>query len=63
MSVTADAMQAIRTGGASRVLDYGDRALLLEFDGTAEVLAWTDTLRAADLLGVVDIVPAAGPCW
>jgi len=59
MSVTADAMQAMRTGGASRVLDYGDRALLLEFDGTAEVLAWTDTLRAADLLGVVDIVPAA----
>ncbi|HYJ56023.1 MAG TPA: allophanate hydrolase subunit 1 [Mycobacterium sp.] len=59
MSVTTDAMQAIRTGGASRVLDYGDRALLLEFDGTAEVLAWTDTLRAADLLGVVDIVPAA----
>jgi len=59
MSVTTDAMQAIRTGGVSRVLDYGDRALLLEFDGTAEVLAWTDTLRAADLLGVVDIVPAA----
>ena len=59
MSVTTEAMQAIRTGGASRVLDYGDRALLLEFDGTAEVLAWTDTLRAADLLGVVDIVPAA----
>jgi KipI family sensor histidine kinase inhibitor len=59
MSVIADATQAIRTGGASRVLDYGDRALLLEFDGTAEVLAWTDTLRAADLLGVVDIVPAA----
>ena len=59
MSVTADAMQAMRTGGASRVLDYGDRALLLEFDGTAEVLAWTETLRAADLLGVVDIVPAA----
>lgn len=59
MSVTADAMQAMRTGGATRVLDYGDRALLLEFDGTAEVLAWTDTLRAADLLGVVDIVPAA----
>ena len=52
-------MQAMRTGGATRVLDYGDRALLLEFDGTAEVLAWTDTLRAADLLGVVDIVPAA----
>ncbi len=45
--------------GPSTVLDYGDRALLLEFEGTAEVLAWTDALRAADLAGVVDIVPAA----
>jgi KipI family sensor histidine kinase inhibitor len=42
-----------------RVLDYGDHALLLQFDSTAEVLAWTHALRAADLLGVVDIVPAA----
>jgi KipI family sensor histidine kinase inhibitor len=41
------------------VLDYGDHALLLEFDSTAEVLAWTDALRAADLLGIVDIVPAS----
>jgi KipI family sensor histidine kinase inhibitor len=57
--VTSDVRQAMRTQGASSILDYGDRALLLEFDGTAEVLAWTDTLRAADLLGVVDIVPAA----
>ena len=39
--------------------DYGDRALLLEFDTTAEVLAWTDALRAAELPGVEDIVPAA----
>lgn len=59
MSVTADAMEAMRTGRAGSILDYGDRALLLEFDGTAEVLAWNDALRAADLLGVVDIVPAA----
>jgi KipI family sensor histidine kinase inhibitor len=44
---------------ALRVLDYGDHALLLQFDSTAEVLAWTDALRTADLLGVVDIVPAA----
>lgn len=43
----------------SDVLDYGDRALLLEFDSTAEVLAWTDAVRAADLPGVVDLVPAA----
>jgi KipI family sensor histidine kinase inhibitor len=42
-----------------RVLDYGDHALLLQFDSTAEVLAWTHALRTADLLGVVDIVPAA----
>ena len=42
-----------------RVLDYGDHALLLEFESTAEVLAWTAALREADLLGVTDIVPAS----
>jgi KipI family sensor histidine kinase inhibitor len=41
------------------ILDYGDQALLLQFDSTAEVLAWTEALREADLLGVVDIVPAS----
>lgn len=41
------------------VLDYGDQALLLQLDSTADVLAWTEALRAADLLGVVDIVPAS----
>lgn len=41
------------------VLDYGDRALLLQFDDTADVLAWTAALREADLPGVVDIVPAS----
>lgn len=41
------------------VHDYGDQALLLEFDDTAEVLAWTDALRAAELIGVLDIVPAS----
>ena len=41
------------------VLDYGDRALLLQFDSTAEVLAWTDAVRAAGLPGVVDIVPGS----
>ncbi|MCH9669530.1 MAG: allophanate hydrolase subunit 1 [Actinomycetia bacterium] len=46
--------------GPSSVLDYGDRALLLEFESMAEVLAWTDALRVAELRGVVDIVPAAG---
>ncbi|MEV0669399.1 allophanate hydrolase subunit 1 [Mycobacterium sp. NPDC050441] len=39
--------------------DYGDQALLLEFDSTADVLAWTASLTAAQLLGVVDIVPAS----
>lgn len=53
MTVTPDAM-AIGT-----VTDYGDQALLLQFDSTAEVLAWNDVLRAADLPGAVDIVPAS----
>ncbi len=53
MTVTTDAM-VIGT-----VTDYGDQALLLQFDSTAEVLAWNDVLRDADLLGVVDIVPAS----
>lgn len=48
MAVTADAIH-----------DYGDRALLLEFGTTTEVLAWTETLRAAELPGMVDVVPAA----
>ena len=39
MTVTTDAM-VIGT-----VTDYGDQALLLEFDSTAEVLAWNDVLR------------------
>lgn len=41
------------------VLDYGDQALLVQCGSTAEVLAWVDTLRAAALPGVLDIVPAA----
>jgi KipI family sensor histidine kinase inhibitor len=42
-----------------RVLDYGDHALLLECDSTAEVLAWSAALAGADLIGVSDIVPAS----
>lgn len=42
-----------------RVLDYGDHALLVQLDGSAEVLAWTAALRDAELPGVVDIVPAS----
>jgi KipI family sensor histidine kinase inhibitor len=56
MSVTADLMDVMALGA---VRDYGDRALLLEFESTAEGLAWADALREADLLGVLDIVPAS----
>lgn len=59
MTVTAEVTNAARHRALGTVLDYGDQALLLEFDSTAEVLAWTDALREADLLGVLDIVPAS----
>ena len=59
MSVTADLMGTSRGTGPITIHDYGDRALLLEFGSTAEVLAWTDAVRRAALLGVVDIVPAS----
>jgi KipI family sensor histidine kinase inhibitor len=60
MSVTADLMDAGRKDtGSLHLHDYGDKALLLEFDSTAEVLAWTDAIRDAELLGVLDIVPAS----
>jgi KipI family sensor histidine kinase inhibitor len=42
-----------------RVLDYGDRALLLQFEGTAEVLAWAAAVRDAALPDLLDIVPGA----
>ncbi|OBH55273.1 allophanate hydrolase [Mycobacterium colombiense] len=41
------------------VVDYGDRALMVQCGSTAEVLAWADALRAAAIPGVVDVVPAA----
>lgn len=53
MTVTTDAM-VIGT-----VTDYGDHALLLQFGSTAEVLAWGEVLRDADLRGVLDIVPSS----
>jgi KipI family sensor histidine kinase inhibitor len=59
MSVTADLMDTSRSTGPITIHDYGDQALLLEFDSTVEVLAWTDALREAELLGVLDIVPAS----
>ncbi|KAA0102209.1 allophanate hydrolase subunit 1 [Mycolicibacterium sp. P1-18] len=39
--------------------DYGDQALLLDVDDTADVLAWCDAVRRAELPGVVEVVPAA----
>ena len=56
MTVTVEKVDAAMLG---TVRNYGDQALLLEFNSTAEVLAWTDTLRAASLPGVLDIVPAS----
>lgn len=53
MTVIADAM-VIGT-----ITDYGDQAVLLQFDSTAEVLAWNDAVREAEILGVLDIVPAS----
>lgn len=42
-----------------RALPCGDAALLLEVDGLTEVLALADAVRAAELRGVLDVVPAA----
>ncbi|MDY6999298.1 MAG: allophanate hydrolase subunit 1 [Actinomycetota bacterium] len=58
MSVTADVTDTMGTRSAG-IRDYGDRALLVECAGTDEVLAWDAALRAAELPGVEDIVPAA----
>ena len=44
---------------AAAILDYGDRALLLECGSTDEVLALAVALRDADLPGVTNIVPGA----
>jgi KipI family sensor histidine kinase inhibitor len=59
MSVTADLMDTGRSTGPITIHDYGDQALLLEFDSTTEVLAWAKAVREAELLGVLDIVPAS----
>jgi KipI family sensor histidine kinase inhibitor len=57
MSVTE--CRSREQGITDTVLDYGDQALLLQSDSTAEVLAWTTALREATLPGVLDIVPAS----
>ena len=56
MSVASDVMDALVLPA---VHEYGDQALLLEFDSTAEVLAWAAKLHETDLPGVIDIVPAS----
>lgn len=50
---------ALEFTATDTILDYGDCGLLLQFDRTTEVLAWTAALSAAALPGVVDIVPAS----
>lgn len=42
-----------------RIVPYGDRALMIELDGAAAVVAWDAAVRAAAPEGVADIVPAA----
>jgi KipI family sensor histidine kinase inhibitor len=56
MTVSAELTNVMSLGV---VHDYGDRALLLDFDSTAEVLVWCDALRRAELPGVLDVVPAS----
>ncbi len=42
-----------------RLLPYGPRAVLVEFDTLAEVMSASNAWRSAALSGVVDVVPAA----
>jgi len=42
-----------------KLLPYGPRAVLAEFDSLAEVMVHASAWRAAALPGVVDVVPAA----
>ncbi|WP_006241748.1 5-oxoprolinase subunit B family protein [Mycolicibacterium tusciae] len=63
MSATADVVDANAKGADPMdhivIRDYGDRALLLELNSTDEVLTWTTAIREAQLLGVLDVVPAS----
>ena len=42
---------------APRLMPYGDRAVLVDLDGTDEVLAWADALRADPPEGLGEVVP------
>src|SRR5687767_10823483 len=59
MSITADVMDVAKDTNPITSHDYGDQALLLEFENTADVLAWSAAVREADLPGVLDVVPAS----
>src|SRR3954447_1689343 len=59
MSVTDTDMSTEACHQACSIVDYGDQALMLQCDSTADVLAWTAAVRAAALGGVVDVVPAS----
>lgn len=56
MSVASDVVEPLILPA---VHEYGDHALLLEFDSTADVLAWTAKLHETDIPGAVDLVPAS----
>ncbi|MEE6178761.1 5-oxoprolinase subunit B family protein [Mycobacterium sp. 050134] len=59
MSVTGAPVDRPTDLVGNTVLDYGDRALMVQCGSTAEVLGWVATLRSAALPGVVDVVAAA----
>jgi KipI family sensor histidine kinase inhibitor len=59
MSVTDTEMSTEACHQACSIVDYGDQALMLQCDSTADVLVWTAAVRAAALGGVVDVVPAS----
>jgi KipI family sensor histidine kinase inhibitor len=59
MSVTDLSVNLSTELVGNTVLDYGDRALMVQCGSTAEVLAWAAALRVAALPSVADIVPAA----
>jgi KipI family sensor histidine kinase inhibitor len=52
-------MDLCKEATINSVFDYGDQALMLQCDSTAQVLALTDALRVAAWPGVIDLVPAA----
>jgi KipI family sensor histidine kinase inhibitor len=57
MSAATDS--AVNADLSARITDYGDQALLLQFDSSTDVLACAAAVREAALPGVQDIVPAS----